>query len=144
MPKVPRSNVTSFPGAQGDMPMVPSEADLMMALAIMHGKGRVADPEAKSFDERFRGYQHNVIDRLNPNAQGQVEDRTAMTPSERTGAEAQSSLDFIDALQGNTDYARAMKGPPKNPSGLAIEAGIKDIEKRHKSTASLGVAGGSR
>lgn len=57
MPTVPRSNVVPL---KGEMP-VPSETDLMMALAVMKQRG--------------------ILERLDPNLQGQIEDRRGEPPS---------------------------------------------------------------
>lgn len=101
-----------------------------MALGQMKDLGRFPANPA-TFDERFRGTQPDFIKRLNPDLQGQIEDRTQMNEAELIAAENQSRRD------------RAIFPQPEPQVGtLAEQAGAKDLKSRTR--ASIGVAGGSR
>jgi len=102
-----------------DMP-APSETDLMMALATMKELGRIP-----TFDERFRGTEPDFIRRLDPSKQGEIEDRTKMSPLERTLAEGDSLLAGLN-YKPPTSRLKTSQGP------LARQLGYEDIGKQRK------------
>lgn len=125
---VPKSNVSKFPGATGDMPIAPSEADMWMALAIMHGKGRFTQG-------------------LDPSKQGEIEDRQNMSPDELTAAENQSRKDRMlgwPKLESGAKVGALSAAQPPSRTGRISPKVSEIVGPERGDRESLGVLGGSR
>ncbi len=111
--KVPSSNVVPMEGS------TPSEVDKWMALATMK--------EVGSFDARFRGQNLNFSEGLDPNLQGNVEDRRGRYEGVLQQYDTVGVEGIKDALRRGGSLPKATPIPQGQ---LSKDAGFDDVARR--------------